>query len=93
MTHPSPRQIKAARALVGWTMPDLAAAAGLARTTIADYERHGRPVKPSTVAAMAEALQVVGVVFLPDGVRVDRDKRVAAGVRAISCQTKGPTES
>lgn len=89
MTSPSPRQIKAARALVGWTMPDLADAAGVARTTVADYERDGRSLKPSTIEAMVDALEAVGVEFITDGVRVDRHKRLAAGIRALAERTIG----
>ena len=84
MTSPSPRQIKAARALVGWTMPDLAEASGVSRSTIADYERAARTPTADSVKDMAEALERVGVEFLPDGVRLDASRRVAAAVRAIS---------
>lgn len=84
MTNPSPRQIKAARALLGWTMEDLAEAAGVARTTVADYERSGRSLKASTIDAMAEALEAVGVVFQLNGVTIDQRKRVAAGIQAIN---------
>jgi transcriptional regulator with XRE-family HTH domain len=85
----SPRQIKAARALLGWTMEDLAEASGVARSTVADYERSGRTVKTSTATTMVEAMESVGVVFLSDGVRVDACKRVAAGVRAIAAKRLG----
>lgn len=85
MVNPSPRQIKAARALVGWTMPDLAEASGVARSTIANYERGAdTPNEAKNVAEMAEAMGRVGIEFLPDGVRLDASRRVAAAVRAMS---------
>lgn len=91
MTPPSARKIKAARALLGWTMEDLAAASGLSRSVIADYERDhtGSQRKASTVAAMAEAMERVGIVFLSDGVRLDASARVAAGVRALTERQNG----
>lgn len=84
MTSPSPRQIKAARALIGWTMPDLAEASGVSRSTIADYERGARSAAPDSIKEMAEAMERVGIVFLSDGVRLDSSRRVAAAVRAMS---------
>lgn len=92
MITPSPRQIKAARALLGWTMHDLAEAANVGRSTVADYERGARATSPQCIEAVAEAAQRAGVVFLSDGVRLDAAKRVAAGVRAITSKQQATAE-
>ncbi len=59
---PTPAQIRAGRALVGWSQQDLAAGAGTSRRTVASFEL-GMRVSEESVSAMAAALARVGVEF------------------------------
>ncbi|MGE6699623.1 helix-turn-helix domain-containing protein [Hyphomonas sp. NPDC076900] len=63
----APLQIKAARALLAWSQQDLAKAAGVAQSTVADFERGVRQPVPNNVAAMRNALEMAGVNFLKGG--------------------------
>lgn len=62
-------QIKAARALLNWTQAALAENAGIAVSTVADYERGARQPMPQNLHAMRLALEVHGVIFTAGGVR------------------------
>jgi transcriptional regulator with XRE-family HTH domain len=61
----TPAQVKAARALLGWTQADLADRANLGTATIADFERGKRRPYPATVAAIVAALAAEGVRLIP----------------------------
>ncbi|NBC32784.1 MAG: helix-turn-helix domain-containing protein [Alphaproteobacteria bacterium] len=60
------RQIRAARALLGWEQSDLAAAAGIAVRTLARWESvPGKPTgKVDTLYKIQEALSREGIEFL-----------------------------
>jgi predicted transcriptional regulator len=62
------RQIKAARALVGLSQADLAKASGISLPTIKRLESQEGDLggRPATVAAIREALEGAGAVFLPE---------------------------
>lgn len=62
-------QIKAARALVDWSQPQLAEAAGLSMPTIRRMEGPLGPGRSTAanVEAVRQALEGVGVVFLNAG--------------------------
>lgn len=71
-------QCRAARALIDWTQPRLAEAAGLGLSTVVDFERSRRAVSGEAVSAIAEALTGAGVVFVPEngggaGVRLRKE--------------------
>jgi len=72
MTEPaealSPEQIKAARALLAWSQQDLAAAAKVATSTLADFERGSRTPVANNAQAIREALEAEGLSFLAGGV-------------------------
>ena len=75
----SPRQIRAARGLLGWTRTALADRAILSTTTVADIERGDVNPKTSTMIALVLALEKAGIEFLRadangkgDGVRLTR---------------------
>lgn len=73
-------QSKMARVAVGWGVRDLARAASVSTDTVARLER-GETLKPSTVAAIRQALEAVGVEFLAqDG---------SAGVRLRTPDAEG----
>ena len=59
----TPKQVRAARALLGWSQADLATEAGLGITTIADCELERRQSSFKTMGAIREALERSGVQF------------------------------
>jgi len=70
----TPAQCRAARGLLDWTIPDLAAAAEVSRNTVSQFERGNRHPNRHTLRAMREALEHHGVVFTngrEPGVKLD----------------------
>jgi len=66
------RQIRAARALIGWTQKDLGNAIGVDERQIRFWERR-LPTNPKKLRTLIEAFKVVGVEFVSAptiGVRV-----------------------
>lgn len=60
-------QLRAARALLGWSQADLAARSGLSSMTVKRAEGSGRPpASAEAVAAIRAALEAAGVEFLPE---------------------------
>jgi transcriptional regulator with XRE-family HTH domain len=55
-----------ARAALGWTLDDLAAASGVSRRTVARFEA-GESVLPTRVQRLRQALQSEGLIFLDSG--------------------------
>jgi transcriptional regulator with XRE-family HTH domain len=80
----SVRQVKAARALLGWSQADLAAASGVSGPTIARLESSiGDALggRPSTTDKIVEALQRAGIEFTnggTPGVRLHKQKTKSA---------------
>lgn len=70
-------QCRAARALLGWSTNQLAAAAKLGLATVRRYET-GNPVQANSIEAMKAALEDGGVLFVEAG-KVSRTG--GAGVR------------
>lgn len=71
----TPAQLKAARALIGWTREDLAEKSGIPAVTIRGFESLGADSKMSTILRMRRALSAAGVVF------IDEDESGGPGVR------------
>jgi transcriptional regulator with XRE-family HTH domain len=77
----SPSQIRAARALLGWSQTEVAAAAGLSIPTVKRAEADGGiRVSEDAVAAIACALKKAGVEFIAEngggpGVRLRKPQR------------------
>ena len=74
-------QVKAARALLGWSQSDLAAASGVSLPTVKRLEAGDGDLggRAATVAAIRAALEAAGVVFLDQngggpGVRLARPR-------------------
>ena len=65
-----PKHVRAARALLAWKQSDLARAASVAASTIADFERGQRTPVVNNAIAIKEALESQGIEFLPGGVVV-----------------------
>ena len=89
-------QIRAGRALLGWSISELAARAGVSRNTIALMERNEKARNHSSREKVAEALDAAGVIVFPRegaqgaGVRFktveDEDRVVREGVRRLSAE-------
>jgi transcriptional regulator with XRE-family HTH domain len=79
----SPSQIRAARALVGWSQTEVAAAAGLSIPTVKRAEADGGiRVSEDAMAAIASALKKAGVDFIAEngggpGVRLRKNQRLS----------------
>ena len=73
----SPRQIRAARQLLGWLQSDLSSSAGVSLSGIRDIERGARDPRVSTVAKIEAALKAAGVRFF------DEDETGGEGVRLV----------
>ncbi|WP_182872478.1 helix-turn-helix domain-containing protein [Bradyrhizobium diazoefficiens] len=76
------RQIKAARALLGWSQDDLANQSGVSAPTVKRLEAADGDVggRAKTGDALVAALEKAGVEFIPEngggaGVRMKRRKR------------------
>ena len=61
---PSPAQIRAARALLGWTQKQLAKAAGLSDPSIKRLELENLAVSQETVDRATAALEAAGIKFI-----------------------------
>lgn len=63
----TPEQIRAARALLGMTQPQVAGVSGVSSMTVKRAEGSGKPAASAeAVAAIRTALEAAGVVFLPE---------------------------
>jgi transcriptional regulator with XRE-family HTH domain len=67
------KQIRASRALLGWSQQDLADAVGLSKPTIVDAERDGHQPRAETLALIQNACEVSGLEFMTGGVRERQD--------------------
>jgi transcriptional regulator with XRE-family HTH domain len=56
-----------ARAALGWTLDDLAAASEVNRKTILRFERQETSPRPVTLAALRAAFEAAGVRFAEEG--------------------------
>jgi transcriptional regulator with XRE-family HTH domain len=60
----TPAQLRAARALLGWSRQDLANKSGTAAETVQGFESRGSDPKLSTLNKWHRALELAGVVFI-----------------------------
>jgi transcriptional regulator with XRE-family HTH domain len=68
-------QVRAARALIGWTREDLSRASGVPVRTLADLEQGLRDTRQASLERVQAALETAGVTFILDdgeGVRFRR---------------------
>jgi transcriptional regulator with XRE-family HTH domain len=61
----TPEAQRAARGLLGWGVRELAVEAGVAWTTISQFE-NGRPLRDSTAAKIVAALEAHGIELIAD---------------------------
>jgi DNA-binding XRE family transcriptional regulator len=66
--HLTAEQVKAARALLAWSQQELATAARVATSTVADFERGARTPTANNAQAIREAFENEGLQFLAAGV-------------------------
>lgn len=59
-----PSQIRAARAYLGWSIPQLSAASGVSERTIKYFERSEHIVKADTLGKLSSALKAAGIEFI-----------------------------
>ena len=64
---PSAAQIRAARAMLGWSQTDLAMKAGISRRTLTSIEVGVERVSPESIAALRSVLQEAGLEFTGSG--------------------------
>ncbi|MBI5162844.1 MAG: helix-turn-helix domain-containing protein [Magnetospirillum sp.] len=62
----TPRQIRAARALLGWSQAELAQRAGVHKNALARLEAGRTDPRVSTMDAVIEALTAEGITFTVD---------------------------
>jgi transcriptional regulator with XRE-family HTH domain len=71
-----PEQMRAARAALNWSLDDLAAASGVHRNTISNFETRKYDGEPEKLAAVKHTLEAAGVIFIEEngeaGVRLRR---------------------
>jgi DNA-binding XRE family transcriptional regulator len=67
MTLTSPCQIRAARALIGWTQNELAVVASVSEMSIKNIERDSANPRVSTLASIKRALEAAGIEFTNGG--------------------------
>lgn len=89
----TPKHVRAARALLAWSQQDLAKAAGVATSTLADFERGHRTPVTNNAQAIRGALEGAGIRFLPTGAvigpplpRVTPSGRPGAPIRWVYAQ-------
>ncbi len=77
-----PAHCRSARALLGWTQAELAAAAGVGRMTVKRFEA-GDALRPAQAKAIRGALEKAGVALIGDGAALG-DRTVRIGVAMLS---------
>jgi transcriptional regulator with XRE-family HTH domain len=84
----TPKMLRAARLLLGLTQDEIGEAAGLSGKTVARIEAGGAKASVEALAAVQNALERKGVVFLPqteehgEGLRMPRDARIRSDLNA-----------
>jgi transcriptional regulator with XRE-family HTH domain len=85
--HPTPAQLRAGRALLGWSQANLAAAAGISPRTLKAIELAPdlapAPGRPATLLRLLHALEKAGV-------SLHRGKEAVGVSRRMSGQPPGP---
>src|SRR5260370_25212409 len=91
--HLTPKHVRAARALLAWSQQDLAKAAGVATSTVADFERGQRTPVANNAQAIRGALEGAGIRFLPAGAVIGpavpiitKSDRPGAPIRWVSAE-------
>ena len=72
-----PAQVRAARALLNWSQDNLRKKAGVALSSVRDFENEKRPDETQVAGAMLRTLEEAGVTFVPG------DEQEGPGVRLV----------
>ena len=87
------KHVRAARALLAWSQQDLAKEAGVATSTIADFERGKRKPVANNAQAIRDALEKAGIRFLATGAVIEpslpliaTSERSGAPIRWVSAE-------
>src|SRR5512144_675825 len=67
----TPSQLRAARALVGWSREDLDKKSGVGAPTVKDFELNGSDPRQGTVHKWQRALEAAGVLFIDEDAKSD----------------------
>jgi transcriptional regulator with XRE-family HTH domain len=78
----TPQQLRAARALVGWSREKLAEKSGVPEITTRLFERGDTDPRISTAHKWRTALEAAGVIF------IDEDEEAGPGVRLRKAKAK-----
>lgn len=62
-----PEQMRAARAILNWSLDRLAAASGVHRNTLSNFETRRYDGDPAKIAAVKTALRAAGIIFIDEG--------------------------
>lgn len=81
----TPEQSRAARGLLGWSVRELAAEAGVGVNTVSRFENSGEALH-STVVKMRAAMEAADAAFIPPG-----DYRGGGGA-GVRLRTEGPSD-
>jgi transcriptional regulator with XRE-family HTH domain len=81
----TPSQLRAARALVGWSREDLAKKSGVGAPTVKDFELNGSDPRQGTVHKWQRALEAAGVLFIEEDAKSDEG---GPGVRLRGAKAK-----
>ena len=73
----TPAQIRAGRALLGWSQARLAKASDLSLTGFSNIERGAADPKASTLSAIQRVLEGAGVEFVEGGARLTAQQQPA----------------
>jgi transcriptional regulator with XRE-family HTH domain len=65
----TPEQLRAARALIGWSQATLAEKSGVGIATIKNFELGDRDTRQGTAEKWRVALEQAGIEFIAGGVR------------------------
>lgn len=88
-SHVSAHQCRAARAILQWSQSELARRAGVARKTVADFEKETRRLQVRTRRDIARALEDAGVRFDSD----EGGRPTGVQFRTLTAQTAGSPSS
>lgn len=63
----TPGQCRAARGFLDWTQDELAARAGLSRSTVRDFEKGRHDLHPSSALQLVRTLEEAGITLIRAG--------------------------
>jgi transcriptional regulator with XRE-family HTH domain len=77
----TPSQCRAARGLLKWTQPQLAAASGVHDATVRAFENEEVTPRRASLLVMRHALETAGVIFVDESLEGGPGVRLRKGLR------------